>query len=58
MTQGDHAATLVELLDDPIIDILLHGDGLSRDDLVSVLEDVRHKLHPEPGVPEEALRAD
>ncbi|WP_431862189.1 hypothetical protein [Azospirillum sp.] len=52
MTQGEHAATLAELLDDPIIDILLHGDGLSRDELASIIEDARHKLHHDPGAPE------
>ncbi len=51
MSKGDHAATLAELLDDPIIDLLLEGDGLSRDDLRTVIEDVRHKLHHEHGEP-------
>lgn len=58
MTQGDHAATLAELLDDPIIDIILHGDGLSRGELASVIEDARHKLHPAHDAPEERRAAD
>lgn len=45
MATCDHAATLAEVLSDPILDLLLEGDGLSRDDLTTVIEDVRHKLH-------------
>ncbi|HYG90457.1 MAG TPA: hypothetical protein VD978_29825 [Azospirillum sp.] len=42
-----HAATLAEVLSDPILDLLLEGDGLSRDDLNTVIENVRHKLRHE-----------
>lgn len=45
MSTSDHAATLAEVLNDPILDLLLEGDGLSRADLATVIEDVRHKLH-------------
>lgn len=57
MTQGEQT-TLGELLDDPIIDILLHGDGLSRADLVAAIEDARHKLHPDPAPPADPTRID
>jgi len=32
------------LLDDPIMDLLLARDGITRADVLNVLEDVRHSL--------------
>ncbi|WP_448187934.1 hypothetical protein [Azospirillum sp. sgz301742] len=39
------ATTAVErLLDDPIMDLLMACDGITRDDVLTVIEDVRHAL--------------
>lgn len=45
MSKCDHPASLAEVLDDPILDLLLKRDGVSRDDLDHLIEDVRGRLH-------------
>ena len=40
-----HASKLAEVMEDPILDLILQGDGLSRADLTTMIEDMRHKLH-------------
>lgn len=49
-----HRSSLTELMDDPIIELMLQGDGVSRTELTTMLDDMRHKLHldqPDAPVP-------
>lgn len=42
---SNDANTVVErLLDDPIMELLMACDGVTRADVLSVIEDVRHSL--------------
>ena len=46
---SNDAATRVErLLDDPIVVLLMARDGVTRADILSVIEDVRHGLRRRP----------
>ena len=45
MLSKDAKTAVERLLDDPIVDLLLARDGLTRADVLNVLEDVRAPLH-------------
>jgi hypothetical protein len=39
---------LDDLLDDPIIDVLLQRDGVSKQDVRNVVDEARRKRRPQP----------
>lgn len=44
MPSNDTNTLVDHLLDDPIVDLLMARDGVTRADVLSVLDDVRHSL--------------
>ena len=43
MTTDHRELTLKELLDDPLVQLMMHRDAVERDELVELMESVRRK---------------